>query len=324
MRTFKPSSFAVTILLLASLGAGLAFAGGGPQVTKVREQKLPIPKGTGPFIDRPYFDAAGHLRWNGGPAPLSGGDLCEPGGVARQRITLLLAPRVDEIRCARGAATETLLLGLDAAGGIVWRRPLGFRSGTYTFEEIVIGAAREGITLNNLTVLSPATGEILSHPPTHPVGAERRPVPDYELSQTALWLADRRAFVVFEADVTLVRRSGGLSLLDPKTGNRDLLLPVATTLLGGHWKVEAMAVDRSGRYLLLGQRLAVRGPGGTSFAVFDLAERRVVYEERFAEDHYTQDPSLVVTDRGDVGFSFVDGTAGQRLLAHYRLGPIQR
>lgn len=185
-----------------------------------------------------------------------------------------------------------------------------------------MGSGPQGIVLNNLTVLSPRTGETVSPPPAHPVGTERRPVPDHDLAQAAIYLPGlpaRRAFLLFEADVTLVRREGGLFLLDPATGRKELLREVSTTLLGGYWRVEDMVPSEDGRLLFLAQKLAVRGPGGVSFAVFDLRERRLVFEERFGEDHFCRDPKVVLGPQGSVGFSYLDETTARRHLIHYRV-----
>jgi hypothetical protein len=280
----------------ALLALSLLFAStSGTDVVRVREQSFALDKSAG--------------------SP-SGAGVC-PEGPPSKRVTYLDSPRVDEVACGG----TRFLLGLDGSGKILWRRPLGFHSGKYTFDEIVVGAAREGVVLNNLTVLAPGTGKVLFAPPTHPVDKEARPVPDFDLAESTIFLPDRRAFVTFEADVSLFERSGGVYLLDPRTGKRDLLLPVSTSLLGGYWRVEAMALDASRRHLLLGHRFSFRGPGGVSFVVYELAERRTVYEERFIEDHYGGELAFAVDGRGNVGFSFADLTAGKRRLVQYRIGP---
>jgi len=321
MPTYKPYSVARG-LALALVLAALPGRGETPRsVVKIREHRLEIAQGEAIRIDRPYFDAAGRLGWSGSPASRPGEELCAGGIAPSKRLTHLYSPRVDEIACAAAAGSkiQAMLMGLDAAGKTVWRRALGFRSGEFTFDEIVVGAAREGIVLNNLTVLAPGTGKVLFSPPTHPVGQEVRPVPDHEVAEATIYLPDRRVFATFDAEVTLLERSGGVYLLDPETGKRDLVLPVSTTLLGGHWRVEVMALDASRRYLLLGHRFAFRGPGGVSFVVFDLAKHRVAYEERFIENHYGSGLAFAVDGRGNVGFTFHDQTAGHRLLVHYRV-----
>lgn len=262
-------------------------------VVRVREQSLALDKEAG---------------------AASVAEVC-PESPPSKRVTHLSAPRVDEVACGG----KGFLLGLDGSGRITWRRPLGFRSGSYTFDEIVVGAARDGVVLNNLTVLAPGNGKVLFAPPTHPVDKEARPVPDFDLAESTIFLPDRRAFVTFEADVSLLERSGGVYLLDPRTGKRDELLPVSTSLLGGYWRVEAMALDAGRRHLLLGHRFSFRGPGGVSFVVFDLAERRTVYEERFIEDHYGGELAFAVDGRGTIGFSFADLTEGRRRLVQYRI-----
>lgn len=308
------------LLLLALALIALPGSGDAPGVAvKVRERRVPEEKGVAIRINRPFFDANGRLAFNASPVPGPGQSFCAEGTTFSRRVTHLLSPRVDEVECTAAGGRRAMLLGIDGAGRTVWRRPLGFRSGEFNFDEIVAGASREGIVLNNLTVLSPATGEVLFHPPTHPVGAEKRPVPDHDLAEATAYLPDRRAFATFQAEVSLFERSGGVDLLDPGTGRREPLLPVVTTLLGGYWRVEAMALDSSRRYLLLGNRFSFRGPGGVSLVVFDLAARRKVYEERFIEDHYGGELAFCVDAGGNVGFSFLDETEARRVLVHYRI-----
>lgn len=308
-----------TLLLVLPFLVDVLRGAATPVVMKVREQKLAVTLSSA-RSGQPAFDVAGRLRWEDSPASHPDNGVCPAGATVEKRAIHLAVPRVEEVRCVRpGARPEAALVGFDAAGRSVWRRTLGFRSGTYTFDELVVGASREGIVLNNLTVLAPATGAVVLPPTTHPVEAKGRPVPDHDFTQAAIYLPHRRAVLVFEADVTLLRRSGGIFLLDPKTGSSELLIPVKTTPLGGYWKTEAMALDLSGRYLLLAQRLAIRGPGGAAFAVLDLPKRQIVFEETFADDHSSRDLGLAIGDRGDVAFAFLDETSSQRVLVHYRL-----
>ncbi|WNG21055.1 hypothetical protein [Cystobacter fuscus] len=311
---------AITVVLLV---AGCMRTRTGMQVIKVGEQSQPL-GGGGLRIDRPRWEAGGRLGWDGSPVAAPGADICTQEGAGHQRLTRLLEPRVDEVRCARAGTAglggnESFLVGFDAQGQLAWKRRLGLESGKYTFDEAILGASREGIVLSNLTVVSPWTGETLVLAPTHPVDLERRPVPDYEFSQSALYLSERGAFVLFEADVTLVRSEGGLYLLEPRRGQKELLLGVATTWGGSYWRVEEMLLSESRRYLILAQNQATRGKGGVSFSIYDLQERRLVFEEKFGEQRYSRDPKLVLGKGGDVGFSYVDETGGRVVLVHYRL-----
>jgi hypothetical protein len=288
------------------------------QLVEVRRQELNASADTG-RVDRPYFDARGELRWDDTPMPA----VSACGGVASQtaRTTLMLEPRVDRIQCARSGTTKatSFLLGLDPAGQEVWRHALGFRSGEFSIEEVVLGASREGIVLSDLAVLSPATGTMIA-PPTHPVGAERRPVPDFDLTGAAVYLPERRGFLWFSADVTLLERKGGLFFIDAASGRRELVRPVSTTLTGAHWRVEEIALTTDGRYAVLAEKLAFRGPGGVALVVFDIAQRQVVAEQKLGDGHFCHSPKVVTAAQNTIGFAYVDATAAKTVLLHDRLG----
>lgn len=298
-------------------------------VVKLEERQVTlVATGTRARVDRPYFDSAGHLQWDGSPMASRPGD-CPAGTVESQRSVRLLEPRVDEVLCAPQAAaggqpTSSILVGLGSKGEVRWQRALGFQSGKFSLDEQIIGATPAGLVLSNLTVVSPRTGTTLLPPPAHPVGPERRPVPDYALTQSAIYLPGERTFVLFDADVTMIRRTGGLYWLNPRQGKRDLLLAVSTTLLGGYWRVEDMALGEDGRSLFLAQKLAARGPGGILFTLFDLKGRKTIFQERFGEGHFCRDPKLVVGAQGNVGLSYLDETTGEAVLVHYRVSQLHR
>ncbi|HZF12162.1 MAG TPA: hypothetical protein VFE33_25525 [Thermoanaerobaculia bacterium] len=293
-------------------------------IVKLGEQRLAVPSDSSPTtrIDRPYFDTSGRLLWNG--SLTISGSPCPDKSKEYLRATWLLSPRVDEVRCQTGVpgiagATTASLVGLDPAGIVSWQRSLGFASGTFTIDQGVIGASAGGLVLSDLTLISPKDGTILLPPRTHPVGSERRPVPDFSFTPVALYLEDQSKFLLFSADVTLVRRIGGLFLLDAKTGTREQVLPLSTTLLGGYWRIEDMALSDDHRYVFLAQKLAIRGGGGVSFALLDLAHRQLVFEEHFGKSNFCREPRLALGHDGNVGFSYLDQTAGQRVLVHYRM-----
>ncbi|MEO6195811.1 MAG: hypothetical protein ABIS20_22555 [Thermoanaerobaculia bacterium] len=285
----------------------------------------PVVGGAQLRVDQPYFDPVGRLRWAGAVTPPAPSRDCG-GGVEYERLTRMLAPRVDEVRCRQevpggSPRLDKFLVGVDAAGKTVWSRRLGFKSGEYTFDESVIGASIEGLVLSDLGVLSPRTGQVLFPPPAHPVPGAPRSAPDYDFASRALFVAADRTFLVFDAEVTLTRRTGGLYRLETATGRRELLLPVAATLLGGSWRIEDIAASPDPQRILLAQRKEARGPGGVSFAVFDLASRRVIFEETFHADHFCKDPRVLVGSEGKIGFAFRDETAGQAVLVSYRWNP---
>jgi hypothetical protein len=124
---------------------------------------------------------------------------------------------------------------------------------------------------------------------------------------------------VFDADVTLKRKRGGLYLVKPEGRRDELVLGVATTLLGGQWRVEDMALSQDGRFVFLAQRLDVRGPAGVSFEVFDLRAKRLLFEERHGMNHFCREPEVVTGPGSRVGFSYLDQSAGRRVLVEYRV-----
>jgi hypothetical protein len=231
----------------------------------------------------------------------------------------MLNPRVDRARCAAGSGARptALLLGIDEAGKVSWRRPLGFASGQFTLDEEVIGASPDGVVLGDLAVIAPGSGLPLREPPTHLV--EGRPVPDHDLTGAALFLPERGAFLWFSADVTLLERKGGLFLVDAASGRRDLVLPVAASFTGGFWRVEEMTRAPDGRHVLLAERFAARGPGGVAIAVFDPERRELAYRERFEPGGFCEDAQVVSAPGGLFGLAYLDATAGKRVLVRYQM-----
>jgi hypothetical protein len=270
-----------------------------PPLAKLGEERTPAASSVAPSADR---------------RP------CPDGSRVTVRETVLDAPRVDHVRCASppdGARTIGWLVGLHPDGTETWRRRLVFESGPHAIDEHVLGASGTGIVLSNLTVVSPATGETVMPPATHTAGAEARPVPDHALTGAALYLPARRAFLWYWADVTLLRREGGLHAIDG-SGGRELLLPVSATITGAHWTVEAMALAPSGTQVLLAERFEARGPGEVRLRLFDLDRREIVLEESFGEGHVCSEPRVAIGADGVVRFSYLDQTDALRVVVRYR------
>jgi hypothetical protein len=290
------------------------------KVVKVEEARVTFPDASTqppvPRVDRPYFDADGRLRWD--DRVVRGG---RSGGCDWR--TRLRAPRVDERRCPRavGPGTEATLVGLDDKGAVTWQRALAFPSGGQALEQWLIGSSPAGLVLSSLEVRSPSTGNTLVPARTHPVGPDSRPVPDHQFQSAALYDPRRRHVLVFDADVTLVSRRGGLNQFDPATGSIELLNGVSGGWLGTYDRVEAMEMRPDGRYLFLAQQRSVRGPGFVSLAIFELEARRIVFEARHGEGHYCSDPQVVVGPAGHVGLAYRDANTGHHVLVHYRMEP---
>lgn len=302
-----------------------------PKVVRLDERRIPFPDPPdvppGLRVERPYFDAANRLQWDDdtiaerplSPCPTAAAPSARP---APPRRSLLARPRVDERRCPETRARRPwrkLLVGFDAQGRQSWERPLVYRSGEIELEQWLIGATPEALVLSSLEVWSPATGETLVPARVH--DAAGRPVPDVNFTGSALYLAKTREVLLFEAEVTLLKREGGLYRIALDTGRKELWLPIEATLLGTYDRVEAMALSRDGRLALLGLRQRVRGATPVSVAVYDLTTRERVFEERMGFDHVCSEPQVVAGDDGQFAFAYRDDNAREHVLVRYRVQP---
>lgn len=313
-----PRAVALTLAVLFGSGAVAGCAQTPARCPRPAERTVPVAGGAAAGGVFPVFDRQGQLGL-APPAPATAVS-CGAAGAPVRRTTWVREPRVEEIQCSGEAGGERFLVGFGPAGEERWRRRLSFASGAHRIAEWVTGAGAGALVLSDLAVLSPASGEVLFPAPAHPIRGEERAVPTYALQGRALYLSEG-AFLIFDAEVTLAKHRGGLYRLDPRSGRRDLLLPVTAPLLGGAWQVEDMALDPDRRHLYLAQRLARRGPGAVSFTVFDLAERRVLCLDVAAEGRWVREPKLVLGDDGSVGLSFLDEGARTAELRVYRRNP---
>jgi hypothetical protein len=282
----------------ALLALACAAAVRGP-VTRVSETQHPVPPELAPAL--PDESAC-------------------PSGVAWRR-TALHAPRVDEYACRPGARprAERLLVGVSGLGAVAWRRPLVYPSGASPIDLALAGATPGALVLSDLEVVSPTTGETIVPPRTRAIEGEGRAVPVESVQGPAAYLPSSGAVLYFEADVTLVRRDGGLFRVDPRSGVRTLLLPVTADLLGRYDRVESIAPTDDGRFAVLGRRRSTRGPSSVSVAVLDLASGRLVFEETHGDGHACFDAQVVVGTGGLFTFTYRDDTLARRVVVEYRL-----
>lgn len=241
-------------------------------------------------------------------------DICDLQGVVTRRKLLLVKPRVEEIQCVVGGNEYLLLLGFDELGKERWRRKLEFLSGQHRIKEVVIGSDASALILSDLEVLAPEDGKVLFSAPVHLVEGNRS-TPNYQFNRRAVFVASEQKFIIFDADVTLVRRRGGLFRLDPKKGVKELVLPALTTPLGGLWGVQDMALDMGGRHLFLALRRDGRAGGGTALVLFDLAEKRILYRDNFSNG---DSPRLTLGLGGLVFFTYIDRKSQEIVAVHYR------
>lgn len=315
----------LVLLFLSQCSVGAA----GPPVRRASEQRHPFSESDAPRLDLVSFDDGGEPRWIDSAVHQLATGACDTkppqrsanGSLLYPRRTRMLDPRVDERRCPRagGAGTDTSLLGFDGSGTLTWQRALTFVSGERELDQWLLGATPEGLVLSSLEVWSPASGATLVPARTHPVGPESRPVPDHQLTGAAIYHPARGEILFFTAEVSLLRREGGLYRFDPRTGAQELLHPVAAGLLGTHENVEAMALAPGGRLLLLARRSTVRDASPVSFAVFDLELKRYVFEQRHGTGHACSEPRVTVGPKGKVAFSYRDENDRQHVVVSYKL-----
>lgn len=330
MRSFFSGLLSFMVFLVSSSCLSL---GQDIVITKIGERKIPHPLRDWDWpvrrVNFPYFDATGRLEWDDTLNPNLPSDcILEEAHRASgtYRITHLQSPRVDEIYCYRGyedgfeKKSSFRIAGI-ADSKVAWSQISGFRSGGHLFQERIIGADKKGIVLSTLRVISPVTGETIFPAPVH--GHASTQVPDYSFVYSGLFLPQQRQFLLFDADVQLFRRKGGLWLLDTSKGQRELVLPVSTTLLGGHWRIKNMVASEDESLIFLAQELETRGaPRPVSLTIFDLRRHKIVFTEKFSEkEHYGSDPKVIVN--GDnIGFSYLDQNDGQHVLVHYRINSL--
>ena len=329
-------SMGVGLTLSASVDSKRSFGASANsiQLLKRTVQTIAFPGSPGepaaPRVNWPFFDQTGQLRWANALVHTEATGACDTqppqqntnGYPIHPRQTKLLTPRVDERLCSReGTPTEIALIGIDSDGKKSWERQTAFPSGTYRIDQRLIGASTDGLVLSSLEVWSPKTGETLMPAATRAIAADSRAVPLHTYTGAAFYHPVRNTLYVFEANVTLTARQGGLYEINPSKRTKTLVQRVVATLLGGFDRIEAIARTPDGRYLALAQRLEWRGPTDVSFAIFDLSTNRLVFHERFCDrsKDTCADPHVVIGTKGAIGFSYANMNRREHQLLLYEL-----
>lgn len=321
----NPRARSCLILVPLALGLpgclGATADGPSAPVERLGQQRFPrAVQDPTPRVERAYFEG-GLPRWDSRSLSGAGIDACGGSDAERQPRARLARPLVVERRCPdprQPGRARRSLVGFDAQTRPVWERPLVFRSNEVEIEQWLIGATPRALVLSSLEVWSPASGETLEPAPVHQ--AAGRPVPDHHFSTSALYLPATREWLAFEAEVTLVRRTGGIHRVDRAAGRR-LWSPVSATLLGTYDRVEAMAPGADGRFALLALRQETRGPSSVAVAVLDARTGERLFEERHGSGRTCSEPDVVPGDGGHFAFSYRDDAAAENVLVHYRVRP---
>jgi hypothetical protein len=196
---------------------------------------------------------------------------------------------------------------------------LAFQTGDVEIEQRLIGTTPDALVLSDLEVWSASTGETLVPARTHEEAGRR--IPDFAFFYSATYLPSRREMLVFHADVTLVRREGGVYRIQLETGRQELWLPVATTLLGSYDEVESMAVLED-RFAIFGLRSTARDLNSVEVAVYDVATGVRVFSQRLC-GLFTlttcSEPRVLAGRGGRFAVTYRNDTTEEHVLLHYRL-----
>lgn len=297
-----------------------------PVVEKLAETRHPSPReiaGRLASVVLVHFDAENRLQRSepriAENGACEGGLFPQAGGWSPrcQRTLLLPAPRVESCRC-EGPLPDgqpglgIAHLGIGPQGREVWRRLQRSPQQASHRDPSLVSASPGGLVFSDLEIRAPASGETL----------RPRDASGFEVFHSAHYLPDQDAFLFFRADVTLVRREGGLYLYRPATGQQELVLPVDARLLG-HYVIDDMAALPGGRWLVLGERYATRGPDQARFRVFDLQTRRIVYSEKFESEQGTSEVRVAVGAEGHAAFAFIEHRSASEVVVHYRIAAPQ-
>lgn len=277
-----------------------------------------------PRVNLPFFDAEYNLQWNDQFVHVQTTGACDTqpptlnanGRPVYPRRVLLTKPRVDLRTCQDGKQS---VIGFNEEGKVVWTRELGYRSGSHTIRQWIISGAPSGLVTNDLEVWSPTTGETIFPALSKPIPRENREVPRYSFVYSALFRPNQKDFLIFDPDGSYFSR-GGVYRFQPVSGDQEYLFPTER-LKAGYIHIDTMRLDLSGRYLLIGQHWAVRGPGWASFAVFDLEAKKKIFEDFLDKDSLVSELYLTIGENNEVAFSYRNETKAEYVLVHYRVQP---
>lgn len=300
----------VSIALIAS--PAIVIGDSSPAVTVVGS--FSKPRSWDGRIAMPYFGSNNQLLWNDDPVTDAGDcssawfPQAKLSSARCERRTVMLKPRVDECRCtgktSNRVSTAIAYAGIDDSSHERWRRQ-SLTAGQTSGPQLA-GATPEGLVFSNFEVWSAHTGETVHTALSRPGSFT-----------STCYLPDSRAYLKFDADVTLLHVHGGLSL-HTSDGKRELVLPVQSTLFG-YYTVESIAPVPGTQLVLLGERYTTRGQGSARFELFDLESRRVLFSEERSKGHYIADVRVVAGSDGHVVFSYLDESAGHFQVVHYRI-----
>lgn len=277
-----------------------------PRADVTGEQSLSISADAPAPRPVPWIDRGGIVRWRAPPAPKVPAD-CVPSAPVEW---VLDEPPVFLWRCA-AAPARRLVGGVPNQPG--WIRPLEHVSGTHRID-VHLGSARaDAITLNTLEMLDPATGATIAVPPLRSVHTPPRTVPIVGIHGPVTCPPSGEpcyGFVAEGAQAGLLRiaRDGQTTVLE--TPKRSRLAPIV---------MNDLQLSADGQLLFIAETWLFRGTKWVRFAIFDLARRKRVFEQRHGDGRVVSDPRLVLGAGDRVAISYRDDTGGRHVAVSYRV-----
>jgi hypothetical protein len=308
LRYALPIGLCANALFALAVAPALATESAALTVKRVEVLDFRFDPASPVMVNQAHFDSRGAIHFNRDPVATPPVDVCPDGGTAR---AVLAVPRVDLWRCRDG---RSLLAGIGANAAPRWVRPLERRSGQFRLTENLIGANPHMLLLGSLEGWSPLDGTTRHVAPIKEIRGEQRSVPRYRFSYPGVYRANTTDFFAYDPE----GEEAGLLRVVPGSDRRERLAPVERERFAPI-HVFDLQLDATGRYLLIAEEWAFRGPHWVRFAVFDIASRRRVFEERHGADGISREPHIVVGPDGHVAFAYRDDTRLSHVVVHYRL-----
>jgi len=203
---------------------------------------------------------------------------------------------------------RTFWIGGRSKGGHTWSRPLGFKSGGYSFREYPIGASEDGVLTNLLVTYALDSGEPMRPVPTRRLENEDREVPVYDVIGSGIQLPGSDDVLVYIMDNG--QSDSGLHRINPLTGDSKKLMSVDRAWGGAHWKIEEFATYDNATFIVWIERFTQRGPEKLRLRGYDWRNEKTAFLVPLTEDRVLMDVRLVVEDPR-IGVSYMDLTQGK-------------